>query len=130
MDTNFIRYGSYPSEQNKNKYFEIILARSGKVIKTQAVLYPYSVYLSDVAVHTFREKEDGGKCAYSPTGFCGCYDEVKHTSTGCYFSPRIVVEMLIERLEKVVKLTSHEIRAIRNMIYNEIDLFENEEKMV
>lgn len=124
-----IRYGSYPSEQKKNKYFEILLDRENSVIKTQAVIYPYSVYLSDVTVHTFCNEEEGEKCDYSPTGFCGYYDKVKHASTNVSFSPKIVVEMLIERLEKVVPgFTSQEIAQIREMIYHEVDLFEENEE--
>ena len=123
---NKYKYGSYASEQNRNKYFDIEIYRDGQCFHTTAVIYPYSVNVGDVSVHTFCNKKDGEKCTYSPTGFCNCYDEIKYSSVGnMIFSPKIVAEILIERLEKVVPgFTEYERTAIREMIYNEVQLIE------
>jgi len=121
---NKIKFGSFESEQRVNKYFSIILEREESVIKTGAVIYPHSVHLSDVTIHTFCE--EGDKCIFSPTGFCSQYDKVRWNSLSLSFSPRIIAEMLIERLNKVTSLSSNEIKRIRESIYNEETFEENE----
>ena len=125
---NEFSYGSFASEEHGNKYFDILIERDGKVVKTGAVVYPHSVHLSDVSVHTFCEKEYGEKCTFSPTGFCGCYDEIRWDSIGTYISPKLVAEILIERLNRLrnFKLTSQELREIRDSLYNELTLEEEE----
>ena len=126
MKDNITTFGSYPSEEKRNKYFYIVLMREDMAISAKAVIYPHSVYLSDVETHTFREENDGEKCDYSPTGFCGAYAHIRWSSSDAHFSPRIVAEILIERLNKLedFRLTSLEIMDIRNSIKHEIDLFE------
>ena len=127
MKDNIITFGSYPSEEKRNKYFYIVLMREDMAISAKAVIYPYSVYLSVVETHTFREENDGEKCDYSPTGFCGCYAHIRWGSIeNMTLPPRIVAEILIERLNKLedFRLTSLEIMDIRNSIRHEIDLFE------
>lgn len=122
-----IKYGSFKSENRVNKYFSIVLDRPElqEVIKTGAVIYPYSIHLLDVTEHRFCEINDGSYCDYSPTGFCTTYDNVRWASVDFHISPNIVVQMLIERLEKVTVLSEEEKSEIRNSINNELDFEEN-----
>jgi hypothetical protein len=119
-----IQYGSFESEDRKNKYLSIIIERDNYCVKTGAIIYPYSVHLHDVTTHTFIE--DGDKCPFSTTGFCSQYDNVRWASIDTYLSPKIVCEIVIERIEKVIKLKDREIWNIQQSIYNEIILKEEE----
>lgn len=112
-----IKYGSFESEQRVNKYFAIVIERPNCVVKTGAVIYPCSIHLSDVSTHKFVI--DGEKCKFSPTGKCSCYDDIRWESIEIYVPPKIVAEILIERLQKVLPLLEWEITEIRNSILDE-----------